>query len=312
MKFDRFLDTIVLGTVSRSELLVKLHLAHEEFSGLDQITFTRWKNGITKPSLLKQLLISSTAGCLNEYFEYCEIPQPSINLKSRYEQYLRQFDNHYHALKTDKLKVKYYYYHGDVSSSRTIYSGYFHQLATHKEFVELAEKHNITFDVDVVYRSDKPLSNSSSFALFSTKADKILYILEEVCGLKEGRITSSKYNAFISLSYFSSSESYVNIVGIIFNKLLWSSEQIDNVYFVIRGRESMNFYESIAAKKVCLIEKSNVFGNVYLYEINWKGFIGSPIVIGLISELYDRYNSHNLGSVGESQGNFELKLDSVN
>lgn len=311
MKFDRFLDTIVLGTISRSELLVRLHLAHEEFSGLDQITFTRWKNGITTPSLLKQLLICSTAGCLREYFEYCEIPKPSINLKSRYGQYLRQFDNHYHALNTDKLKANYYYYHGEVSSSRSIYSSYLHQLSAHKEFIELAEKDNVTFDVDVIYRSDRPFANASSFALFSLKSEKILCILEKICGLKEGRITSSKYSAFLSLSYFSSSESYVNITGIMFNKLLWSSEQIDNVYFIIRGRESMNFYESIDAKKICLIEKSNVFGNVYLYEINWKDFIGNPIVIGLISELYDRYNSHDLGGVGENQGNFELKLDSV-
>ncbi len=56
LKFHEFLKEVVFKKIPRKELMIKLHLEYHEFKGLDNITMSRWTNGVTKHHLVDSCL----------------------------------------------------------------------------------------------------------------------------------------------------------------------------------------------------------------------------------------------------------------
>lgn len=289
MTFKDFIKEIVLKKIDRIQLITKLHLNHPEFSGLDQITFSRWKNGITTPSVLKQILIAKESDTLWEYITSSETPNVNTNLSIKYQKYINQFDNYYHAVNDDFSKNKYYYYTGNVDDSVTIYGHFLDSSYVRNEFLEERVKKGVNFNVEVFYRSDKNMEEACSYVLLVREPSALFSLLEQV--MRERVAISRFYNGciYVSLSYFASSKDFEILAGFLLNHIFWQVIEQYDVMLTIRGKESINFLESIGAKRIALVEASKRIGNIYLYHLKWKDFVGSSVIIKIIKNQATNY-----------------------
>ncbi len=74
MKFNQFLRELrAKQGLSQVESVKRLQKEHRMFYGLDNITFSRWENGVTTPPLRKQCYVISYLSSLKETMEYLEL-----------------------------------------------------------------------------------------------------------------------------------------------------------------------------------------------------------------------------------------------
>ncbi|ELA9298417.1 hypothetical protein ACNPJX_000045 [Vibrio parahaemolyticus] len=307
MQFDFFLKDIVLKKIKSSDLILRLNLNYTEFHNLDQVTFSRWKNGVTTPSLMKQTLIALDTNCLLEFFQCCDVPKVPNNLELKYEQYLKQFDNYYHRLQTDILNTDCYFFKGNIDKSARIHKGYHDRLSTGREFNSLRKKYP-SFDVELFYRSQEALGESSSFILYSLKPNVILRVLDLILFRESFDDVEYDNSVFVSLSYFCCKNDFEVMSGLFLNRVLLSKKQPDKLIFSVRGSECMCFFESLGAKKLCLVESSKYIGNIYLYSIEWTVLIGSSIVQKLIRNSIRLFLSNGMIDLDDEIENIKLSL----
>lgn len=96
--------------------------------------------------------------------------------------------------------------------------------------------------------------------------------------------------------------------GLFLNRVLLSKKQPDKLIFSVRGSECMCFFESLGAKKLCLVESSKYIGNIYLYSIEWTVLIGSSIVQKLIRNSIRLFLSNGMIDLDDEIENIKLSL----
>lgn len=311
--FGEFLRKTVFARTSRTDLLVKLQLEYAEFNGLDNITLSRWVNGVTTPSLNRQILIAKASDSLFDFLSNCpEIKVPTA-IKNKYNNYLNQFDSIYHSIDHCEHMHKYYYFKGPNLIGRDIYAHYMNKLNVNVTVKRYFKLHNMTPVVEVFYRAKEPLSRASSFVCMSINTHMFL----EAIGFDKKEIASLTNGGalFINLSFFRCSNDYKDIFGLLLNHIIFNHLDLHSVIMVARGRDSMMWFETIGAEQVKLIEHSTVYGNIYLYKISLSKLLGIPVVLssaieklGLYTDCFERLQSKEMLLHHSKELNKELKV----
>lgn len=97
---------------------------------------------------------------------------------------------------------------------------------------------------------------------------------------------------FFGVSYFKNRAHCEIISGFAFNHVLRHHFSREGIYFAVRGRIGMSFFEMIGATLVHSQASDDDFGTLYIYYLEMKDFFSSPIVLDLIKKqmiFYDRY-----------------------
>ncbi|CAH1607506.1 conserved hypothetical protein [Vibrio jasicida] len=288
LKFHEFLKEVVFKKIPRKELMIKLHLEYDEFKGLDNITMSRWTNGVTKPSSCRQLLIAHAANCLNIFLHQCSAPKVPVSLESQYRKFLNQFDSYYHAiiLKPER-NAKICHFKGTNYEAQEIYGDYTSKINLMPAKVNSFDDYNKKYNVDVFYKGNIESKIPESYMYFHQEVGALFDILD----LSIDRYTSNpkKDTLFFGLSFFKNSNDYELLFGLVLNYIIRHHFNVKSAFFTARGREDMSLYETLGAEQIALIDCSKDYGNVYLYHIDLQKILSHPIFLGLIIKYHPIY-----------------------
>ncbi|WP_146068397.1 hypothetical protein [Vibrio hyugaensis] len=283
--FDLFLKNVVLVRYSRNELINKLTKKYDDFKGLDPVTMSRWVNGITTPSIQRQILVAHCADSMNEYVQYPSCPELSSYLRENFQLYTEQFDMAYYSLAKEVKQQEMFFFAGSQNQVEAIHGFYLDKMSFHKNFKGRAD-----IDVEMYYLSDQNEGKATSF--LSMSLDTRLY-LEKLNLNLDHRDIPLDNSIIVTLSFFSKKRDFKELAGCLLNRILFKYFDKEGVFLMVRGYRSMAWFDAIGAKKMCLIERSDLYGNVYLYYIKTKQFFGNASIFRLVKESYKLYESHS-------------------
>ncbi|ABU70638.1 hypothetical protein [Vibrio campbellii] len=282
-KFDFFLKEFVLQKCSRKELMNRLVSNYDEFVGLDPVTMSRWINGITTPPIRRQILIAHCAGCIRDYVLYSSFPPAPLSLMSDYGLYVEQFDNVYHSLLKDIVNKELFSFIGKQKNLEKIIGFYMNKMLFHKS---LRESEDI--NIEMFYLAERCDNKAESFVGVTSDTSLYLSKLKIKFDYPELHVDDS---IMVTLSFFRSKQDFEQLVGRLLSHILFNYFDKKGLFLIVRGARSMNWFDSIGAQKVCLIEYSKEHGNVYLYYINTHIFFGNALVLSLVQEHVRIHNS---------------------
>ncbi|CDT33291.1 conserved hypothetical protein [Vibrio crassostreae] len=256
--------------------MVELQLKHTEFSKLDAITLSRWSNGVTTPSYLKQLLIAHTTNTVKEFLDCKQSMVLPVACRRNYEQFVAQFDSKYHSIHLS-----------GTQSVKTIVSERFSTIGADSLIAKRINSLNRRY-----------LMNDKVAHLSLSPTEVMRVSVDD--GLAESFLTTyspqSQVGEYLSKSYrgsqkvlcagftyFRSSEDYSSLCGALINKLLSRKIESEYIFFFVRGAKSMAWFEYIGAKQYDVLSSSLEFGNLYLYGMSLKHFTGNPMYLNLAS-----------------------------
>lgn len=294
MKFGVFLKEVILEQSSRAELMTKLQLKYRTFSGLDSITLSRWVTGSTTPSIYKQLLISDCVGKLDEYLKSCDLPKVPTAAKRSYQAYVKQFEHHYYHKILSPYDIKQYvsFFRGPNVEARKYYASALKMKGLSDSTQYIDEKGHI-FPVDVFYTQTNN-HDVISYAYFNQSVnimfDSIdINFIDEV----DNFLSGIDYDNCIclGLNYFYDIDAHDVLTGLLLNRLIRCHFDKEYLFCLIRGKESMDFWESMGGKKITSVAEKKGFGNIYLYAIDIKRFFGNAVIIDIVIRYYEIYES---------------------
>lgn len=281
--FDWFLKKFALQKCSRKELMNSLVSNYDEFIGLDPVTMSRWVNGITTPPIRRQILIAHCVDCIRDYVLYSSFPRAPLSLMSDYRVYLEQFDNVYHSLLKDTVKKELFFFIGKQKKTEEIIGFHMNKMLFHKNIKESED-----IPIEMFYLAERCDSKAESFAGITLDTSLYLKKLKINFDYPELHIGDS---IMVTLSFFRSKQDFEKLAGCLLSHILFNYFDKKGLFWIVRGSRSMNWFDSIGAIKVCLIEYSNEYGNVYLYYINTQLFFGNALVLGFIKDYLNTYSS---------------------
>ncbi|EJV5950515.1 hypothetical protein N7I24_003065, partial [Vibrio alginolyticus] len=173
MCFSVFLQEIILKQFVRKELLAKIQLSSDHFSGLDAVTFSRWVNGVTSPAPFKQILIASITGNLDEYINtFLKIPKCK-KTDDKYNLFLERFSNYYFNLSHRITESEYIYYtkgnYRKVPGITDLYTGKY-------QFYDRVIK-NPKIKHHIFHIGEENKNTAMSFITFTTSVDGYLDLI---------------------------------------------------------------------------------------------------------------------------------------
>ncbi len=95
----------------------------------------------------------------------------------------------------------------------------------------------------------------------------------------------------VPLSFYGGKQDFKTLFGCLLNHILCNYFDMEGIFVMVRGYKGMSWFEAIGAKKICLVERSDIYGNVYIYYIKTKQFFGNVSVFNLMKEARDTYKS---------------------
>jgi hypothetical protein len=295
--FNHFLDSVLKSKFTRSQLLVKLQLEYTEFSGLDAITLSRWTNGVTQPSLYKQLLIAHAVDCLDTYLSQCRAPAVPKVMENHFAKYTSQFSQPYHLIWSPRDQEVIRFKSGLAKELREIYQ-YILKIDILSDLSNHLDSINSGHKVNVFYVGGE--HNAESCIYFH---DQVLESFKSI-NINSEKIEQMDVSNVLSfgLAYFKSALHCEILLGLSLNYVIRHHFNRDNVLFTARGRASMDFFESIGAQLYASAPEKNNLGNIYIYHMALKKVCGNPKFFNLIKKYQGLYDQVILSENGIAMG----------
>lgn len=281
MHFNLFLKDIVLSKHTRKELMSRLASKYDDFSGLDPVTLSRWVKGITTPSIQRQILIAYCTNCTEEYIKYCTLRESSFSLKLSYQRLLEQFDNSYYSLAREVKTKETHYFSGKQDQAEPINGFYMDKMLFHKKVKDLSD-----VKIEMFYLSEGGCEKASSFLGMSSDTSSYLKRLKPRLEYSDLPVNDS---IVIFLSFFQDKWDFKELSGLLLSHILLNHFNKEGIFLIVRGTGSVAWFDAIGAKRLCLLERSNRYGNVFIYYITTKKLFGNALVINLVKNAYDSY-----------------------
>ncbi|OCH48162.1 hypothetical protein [Aliivibrio fischeri] len=284
LTFKEFLNKIIIKKIKRKDLMVKLQLGHEEFNGVDAITMSRWFNGVTTPSLYRQLLICELTNCKKQYFELIEHPKIPVTLENSMSNFTTQFDSIYHELLRDTKQNEIYTINTTNINSREITHPFMKHINAKRKLINYMDDHNIKYSTTFFITGQKKDKLVNSYIFTHTRSDLVFKALN---------IPASSYNPkdslYFGLGFYRCSSDHEVLFGLVLNHLVHKHLDVQNLFIVCRGLKSMLWLECFGAEQVSIIEASNKMGNIYLYTISTQKILSNPVIITHIKKYWNTY-----------------------
>ncbi|MCG6461796.1 hypothetical protein K6U44_15375 [Vibrio parahaemolyticus] len=284
MHFSDFLQKIILKQSIRKELLAKIQLSSDYFSGLDAVTFSRWVNGVTSPAPFKQILIASVTGNLDEYISAFLIIPKCKKTDDKYNLFLERFSNYYFELLYDGVAESNCIFHAKgncekISEKIGLYT------RKYKFYNDISKSKQLKYDI--FYVGEKKENFAISFVAFTTNVNSYLDLVHRKT---TKQIEVDDVMGIVDLSFFRSKKHYEMLIGLLFNFILDTQKDFKKILFLTRGYDSLSWHEYIGGELICRLETSNKYGNIYLFSVEIKKILNNSILLSLVKHTHKLYN----------------------
>lgn len=233
MKFYQYLDSQLSTTgFDNKSFVAKLNVYDDIFKNVDEITFSRWRNGRATPALKKQLLINKKLGNSVKYFiNNITLPKAS-----------KTFDD-----KLKRIFKKDYSYNSiDYFSSRN-------------NAIEMSSNNDIKveeiicnfYSLFLVYED-----NAKLFDILKSSDTKFLYVKSPIPGVPSSHTAITHFRKalhteitvfeegsyFIHISYFRTSIDFRFLVAYLLVHIYRDIDLNSNIYFLARNKYFIDIY----------------------------------------------------------------------
>ncbi|CAH1606271.1 conserved hypothetical protein [Vibrio jasicida] len=285
--FHSFLNGTVLKKINRKELLVKLQLSEEQFKGVDEVTMSRWVNGVTQPRRYRQLAIAYISDCIDEYIEQQTIQKLSASTNSTYLSYFSRLDERYHSLfkkkneDADILNLQ----HSDIISSSDKYYFYVSALPRVKIILDCIFDAKIKLYNSLFFISRK--SNVQSFVNLIYGHDSIFELKE----LKKQQISAEPSKIAICMAYFESSNHAIILWGMVNNYLINNHVGEKDITIYFRGGEGLGLAMALGGQELFYLKGDDTSCNIYAFKYDMKKYLSHPIVMNSIINYNSKHKN---------------------
>lgn len=286
MCFSVFLQEIILKQFVRKELLAKIQLSSDYFSGLDAVTFSRWVNGVTSPAPFKQILIASITGNLDEYINtFLKIPKCK-KTDEKYNLFLERFSNYYFNLSHNITKNEHIYHtkgnYSKISEITNLYTGKY-------QFYDRALK-NSQLKYHIFHIGEINKNAAMSFIAFTTNVNRYLDLVSKATTRE---IKSDNFFGIIDLSFFCNKNHYETLIGLLFNLIIYTQKNLSEILFLTRGNDSLTWHEHAGGKLICRLETSSEYGDIYLFSVEIKKALNNSKILKSVKNTNQIYKDMN-------------------
>ncbi|HIF9495090.1 TPA: hypothetical protein ACX6SP_003534 [Photobacterium damselae] len=270
--------------LTQDQLVYRLASKFEEFNRLDCVTFSRWENGRTEPSLKKVFLVLSEIGYAEDYFNYL-----LTGKGYKYPVLEKLLDINYNVHVTHRTGQYLNIYNYDVSNIEIIFCG----------FNELPEKiKNMIFSSDI--------NNTDKYGSYNIRCIYLVYG-DEVLGYSIFNDIKFDLDTFNGGSYwklydeFDKSDGLVHFRQLCLTRDVWSILLLCHYLYLLqdighyKSTYSLNFennfyslYLKLGAHKAATLNFVNNYGE-YKYSfmgINTIDFLSNKNILGLVIDTY--------------------------
>ncbi|HIF9317014.1 hypothetical protein [Photobacterium damselae] len=290
MSFEAYLqDKLFNVGFVRNKLIDDLSFLYKEFQSLDHITLSRWVNGNTEPSILKQLLVCNyfNDSILDYYSNHFNKLTTSkiLNAKkrkffietgSRYSNDIYQIDNKFHCFLEKS----------NLERNKALFSGVYKRFAISKKCTEVIDKYkHINNGSVIIYESDNMGNISSHMIISHNKPIEMIREARRFLGFYDIAINS----AFSDVSHFRNEAVFDFFVGVLAIYFIKNNLVLSDFFFFTRHKDLVFIDELLGAKQISNTIK-NGCDNIYPMKISVLKFLSSPFVI---SQAVNVINNNN-------------------
>ncbi|PSB84767.1 hypothetical protein [Photobacterium damselae] len=284
MSFHNYLhEKIHKDKLSRKNIINDLSYYNEEFYCLDAITFSRWINGRTNPSIYKQILIcyflnDSVYMYLKELRSHISTPKSfTLRMNKIFEAIEREYSSILYNVNQDdessfvlkKLTDKEY-----DKEFRTFFSNFTSYKDIYEKHINLKKERTI-YSIQEI--KDESITSHVNFFVYDGGG---IGIVNDLFGLNI--VENNSKVLIIDISFYRSQESYKRLISI-FIKFIFDNNLEECICFSIsRGRDFLHLFESIGFDQVgSYIPDKNC--NIYLLKYPFLKLMSHPYYIKLIN-----------------------------
>ncbi|HIF9312792.1 TPA: hypothetical protein ACX6Q1_001070 [Photobacterium damselae] len=289
MSFKNFINEQTLSMEhSRVSYIAKINLYHKEFINLDSVTFSRWVNGRTVPSLFKQILL-----CLffkTDVMTFIKNKNYTITSKGKkledtYTKTMRNISNSivninysYSRDTTSKYQVSVY----KKNEYRKKYAIFYNNFTIYKDFLSKID----SLSIIPITLTFEELRNNHIVG-----HDSISYVSKEnkkhFCEFFNITLNDIDDFWFANIGFHSSSNSFKLALTVMFYFLYYQKK--DDYLSLIRGEEAFHNLTEIGYQQIG--KTMNDHGeNIYLARCNIFKAMSHPFVISEMSDILNKYD----------------------
>ncbi|MFH0257978.1 hypothetical protein ACGRL8_13355 [Vibrio rumoiensis] len=223
--------------LKRKEIIARLQLYHVEFAFLDDVTFSRWVNNVSSPTLYKQLLLVVFFNLpLVDFIRILDKPKIAKKALNVFENIFDELDESYHRL----------HYYSNMSMDAEVcletmetkeywekFGCFYQQLDFYSDVINMKPSLNPIKERTVIsIEKSNYLLSHVSFILNPNKDFRELTNLE---------IDDS--DVFVNVSYYSCREYFHILLGSMMSYVAVNKEFVRSIYFSFRDRKFIKYIE---------------------------------------------------------------------
>lgn len=290
MPFSQYLRSkLSVAGIDSKSLIAKLQLFSPVFEKLDSVTFSRWLNDRTIPSLEKQIqVLLCFESKFYPYLECINLPSVSRSFTKVYEEVFDNIESSYHSIITYK----------DLDSSispsieamtwsqlQNAVPNFYESISSYERLFSEIEKYNSS---NITFCSIR--NESKVISHFSASSD--IEILSTIFS-GDLDIDFKRKSVFINIGYCACRKHYDMLVGVLLNYIYDQHTSIDDFYVIVRRPDFLNLIESFGGKLISANREDDVIGNVYLLKVNVMKALTNPFIFSLLKGAYAVYQEIN-------------------
>lgn len=280
MRFSEFLsDMEFKSSFKRKEIIAQLQLHSKEFSSLDDITFSRWVNNVTVPSLHKQIIIAGYFGVsMGDFSKLLDHPELPKTVKSTVSRVFDELDSGYHRLNyfpsiSTYAKVKLQRL--QFSEFWDLLGGFYEQLKVYLDVKEEVTSKGVSTEIIVIsiQEADRFLSHIT-FVMNSS-------VFTDFIKMKDYSVDDS---VLVHVSYYSCREYHYLLFGSMLSHIIDSGKQVNYLYVAFRDRRFLSFVTMMNGKLVHVYKDDESHSNIYIAKFDWHQFISHNMTFCMIKD----------------------------
>lgn len=298
MTFSQYLSHMLnKKNINQTNTVCDLQFFHATFNTLDNVTFNRWINNKTTPSLEKQLIIA-------RYFEqdlYFFIL--GINKSTPSKHIMDTYNTIFDAIENSRHQFSYKKKSNDRRTLNLI------NVETNKHRFLLGEFYNNMEVYNRIFSEmDAKNHNANTTALIIKQQEQII---GHISINKDFRqfipYLKQKYNfppisksVLINVGYYSNRDDHELLIGHVFCYLLDQCENTEYCYVITKGQLFLKWLKQLGGIIVVVQQEPSKYGKLYLLQFNLSKLLSQPFVFQKIQNFYLSYC--------ELKNNVEIKL----
>lgn len=281
MMFSQLLkDAEKQSSLARKSLIAQLQLFHLELSNLDEITFSRWVNGATKPSFYKQLIVASFfTDMFRDFYFSTEAPLISKKNKETFSTAMNNLDNSYHRVSYNplpKAEISIFAYELDYKEHNEKLGNFYANMKTYD---------NLHKDLKNAIPTPKIYLLTLEFHQQIISHTSCIFNMKQLTPYLDGFDMIPTANSILfNVSYFYCRSYFKLLNGILLNHILNQNVLVEEIYIASRGELFIETLAMFGGDVIWTSAETSTIGNINITKFDTLSFLSNPIVVKIIKD----------------------------